>query len=174
MGRFTTEIHKSTVEEELVKSLQFSAPSGTYTARVDKQGRLTIPAAWVDHLRRVANDLQVFVTSVNLQEIKIYPAALWRHNLQFAFEHMSEEEFDDWNITVQHYGLTSTIDPDGRVVIKPALREAMQLNDKSLTMLNSGRGVLKCFRTDDYNAIQPGATQRTTQPDPQKPRIRML
>lgn len=162
------------MEEELVTSLQFSAPSGTYTARVDKQGRLTIPAAWVEHLRRVAADLQVFVTSVDLQEIKIYPAALWRYNLRYAFEHMSEEEFEDWNITVQHYGLTSTIDPDGRVVIKPALREVMQLNDKMLTMLNSGRGVLKCFRSEDYAAIQPAATNRTTNPDPQKPRIRLL
>ena len=104
------------------KGLRGSAP-----ARIDDKGRLKVPTTF----RGVIQDqqgLDVFVTSVTGESVRIYPLPIWldmeRKLLAMPGNHPSRLKFLD---RVNYYGQTAELDQQGRVSIPPHLRESASM-----------------------------------------------
>ena len=96
---------------------------GSAQARIDRQGRLKVPASFLTALEQKYG-LDVFVTSLTGQCVRIYPLSVWievEHRLSATpTNHPSRLKFLD---RVNYYGQASTLDRQGRVVITAHLRE---------------------------------------------------
>ncbi len=97
---------------------------GSYPARIDDKGRIKIPAAF-KALVEDRHGVDVYVTSVTGDSVRIYPMATWlaiEERLRaMPSTHPARLKFLD---RVSYYGQTSEFDAQGRVVIPPRLRES--------------------------------------------------
>jgi MraZ protein len=97
---------------------------GNYTARIDPKGRLKVPTAF----RRFIEDkygVQVYVTSLSGENIRIYPLPEWesieqRLALLPSMDPARRKFLDRTN----YYGQQSEMDDQGRVLIHPLLRKS--------------------------------------------------
>jgi MraZ protein len=102
---------------------------GSSTARLDKSGRIKIPEKFRSAIEeRYGKDL--FVTSLNDEAIHIFPLPIW-----LILTGITQEDTVQFKPSVQsllvrvsHMGTISQIDPKGRVLISPHLRQKAQLN----------------------------------------------
>jgi len=102
---------------------------GSSTARLDKSGRIKIPEKFRSAIEeRYGKDL--FVTSLNDDAIHIFPLPIW-----LKLTGVTQEDTVQFKPSVQsllvrvsHMGTISQIDPKGRVLISPHLRQKAQLN----------------------------------------------
>ena len=97
---------------------------GNAPAKIDDKGRLKIPNAFrvaiqQDHGR------EVFVTSLTGESVLVYPMPVWieveRKLAQVPSTHPARLKFLD---RVNFFGQVAEIDPQGRVLIHPRLRES--------------------------------------------------
>ena len=100
------------------KGLRGSAPT-----RIDDKGRLKIPTLFRG-LIQDQHGPDVFVTSVSGESVRIYPMSVWLEVEQrlskMPANHPSRLKFLD---RVSYYGQESELDPQGRIVVPPLLRE---------------------------------------------------
>ena len=101
---------------------------GNHPARVDDKGRIKIPNGFLQLLD--ANyGLEVFVTSLSGQNVRVYPMEIWielERKLQtIPGTHPSKARFLD---RVHFFGQATTRDKQGRLLIPSLLREAAQMN----------------------------------------------
>ena len=100
------------------KGLRGSAPT-----RIDDKGRLKIPTRFRG-LIQDQHGPDVFVTSVSGESVRIYPMSVWLEVEQrlskMPANHPSRLKFLD---RVSYYGQESELDPQGRIVVPPLLRE---------------------------------------------------
>ncbi|MEZ5291375.1 MAG: hypothetical protein R2745_09850 [Vicinamibacterales bacterium] len=101
-----------------------SALRGNSPARIDDKGRLKIPNAFRaaicdEHGRKV------FITSLTGESVLVYPLPVWieieRRVAQAPSTHPARLKFLD---RVNFYGQEGEIDPQGRLLIQPRLRES--------------------------------------------------
>lgn len=97
---------------------------GNAPAKIDDKGRLKVPNAF----RAVIHEehgLEVFVTSLTGESVRIYPMPVWleieRKLAQAPSTHPARLKFLD---RVNFFGQVSELDPQGRVLIQPRLRES--------------------------------------------------
>ena len=97
---------------------------GNAPAKIDDKGRLKVPntfRALIDE----AHGREVFVTSLTGESVRIYPMPVWleieRKLAQAPSTHPARLKFLD---RVNFYGQVSELDPQGRVLIQPRLRES--------------------------------------------------
>jgi MraZ protein len=97
---------------------------GNAPAKIDDKGRLKVPNAF----RAVIHEEhgpEVFVTSLTGESVRIYPMPVWleieRKLAQAPSTHPARLKFLD---RVNFYGQVSELDPQGRVLIQPRLRES--------------------------------------------------
>ncbi|OYW13357.1 MAG: hypothetical protein B7X34_00385, partial [Acidobacteriia bacterium 12-62-4] len=95
--------------DEELSLKQLEAPPGSFTLKVDGQGRLGIPMEWVIYFEGILAEKEFFVT-YEKGWIKIFPKRLWMKQNAAAFAQKSEEEYEDWSITMQHYGTLTSLD----------------------------------------------------------------
>ena len=102
---------------------------GSSTARLDKSGRIKIPEKFRSAIEeRYGKDL--FVTSLNDEAIHIFPLPIWLKLTGITQEDTVQfkPSVQSLLVRVSHMGTISQIDPKGRVLISPHLRQKAQLN----------------------------------------------
>ncbi|MCC7178682.1 MAG: division/cell wall cluster transcriptional repressor MraZ [Acidobacteria bacterium] len=97
---------------------------GNAPAKIDEKGRLKVPNGF-----RVAiqdeHGRELFVTSLKGDSVRIYPMPVWleieRRLAQMPSTHPARQKYLD---RVNFYGQVTELDPQGRVLIPPRLRES--------------------------------------------------
>jgi MraZ protein len=102
------------------KTLSFR---GSASTRIDEKGRIKIPTIFraILHAR---SGPDVYVTSVTGDSVLIYPIQAW-HELEERLDKAPSQDpsvlkFKD---RISYYGQVGELDPQGRVVIAPHLRQ---------------------------------------------------
>jgi MraZ protein len=101
---------------------------GNAPAKIDDRGRLKVPASFRSAIQQAYGG-DLFVTSLTGDSVRIYPMPVWldiEHRLaQMPSTHPARMKFLD---RVNFYGQIGELDPQGRVLIQPRLRESAQMS----------------------------------------------
>src|SRR5512134_2323359 len=101
---------------------------GNHPARVDDKGRLKVPNGF-RALVEAQYGLELFVTSVTGEYVRVYPMAVWleieRKLAEVPSTNPSKQRFLD---RVNFFGQATAMDKQGRVVTPPLLREAAAMS----------------------------------------------
>ena len=111
--------------------MELSGPTGVLRgnapAKIDDKGRLKVPNAFRAVIQK-NHGAELFVTSLTGQSVRIYPMPVWleiENRLgKVPSTHPARQRFLD---RVNFYGQVAELDPQGRVLIQPRLREAAQM-----------------------------------------------
>ena len=107
---------------------------GSYSARIDDRSRLKIPAEFRRYVESNWGN-ELFVTSLNGTEARIYPLPVWQ---EFEERLRKLGPFNPIRMRLQQvvnfYGQTQTMDAQGRVLVQSPLREKAELT-KEVTVL---------------------------------------
>jgi MraZ protein len=99
---------------------------GNYPATVDDKGRLKIPSAFLDTLKKSGK--RFFVTSENGESARVYPMKFWEDIEQklakISTHNRSKQKFLD---RANYYGQVVEMDGQGRILIPGVLRETAQM-----------------------------------------------
>jgi MraZ protein len=100
---------------------------GSAPAKIDDRGRLKVPSSFRAVIQE-QHGREVFVTSISGDSVRIYPMPVWvemeQRLAQMPSTHPARMKFLD---RVNYYGQIVEIDPQGRVVIQPRLRDSAQM-----------------------------------------------
>ena len=102
---------------------------GTQTGRVDDKYRLKFPAFVQKKLRETYESGDVFITSLDGKEIKIFPMPEWERVEKTLAEKASDGNKTDgkmknkFSFLAAHYGAEQSLDNQGRILIPETLRE---------------------------------------------------
>jgi len=102
---------------------------GSSSARLDKSGRLKIPEKFRAAIEeQYGKDL--FVTSLSDDAVHIYPLPVWTQLTGITHEGVNQfnQSVQSFQVRVSHMGSVNQIDPKGRVLISPQLRQKVNLN----------------------------------------------
>ena len=103
------------------------APRAIEPATVDNKGRLKLPASFFEYLKKLGVN-KVFVTTVDLEQVRVYPTSLWNANEKYAESATDlKEEAEDILYLARHYGGDSDVDSQGRVLIPTELRRELKM-----------------------------------------------
>jgi DNA-binding transcriptional regulator/RsmH inhibitor MraZ len=145
------------VTDEELSLKQLEAPPGSFPLKVDGQGRLSIPMDWVIYFEGTLGEKEFFVT-YEKGWIKIFPKRIWMKQNAAAFAQKTEEEYEDWSITMQHYGTLTGFDKEKRLTPSQTLRTELNLKGAELVMMNH-QGTLRGKLKGDYEAMIASAKQ---------------
>ena len=100
---------------------------GNAPAKIDDRGRLKMPSAFRAVIQQ-EHGRELFVTSLTGDSVRIYPMPVWLELegrlAQMPSTHPSRMRFLD---RVNFYGQAAELDPQGRVLIHPRLRDSAQM-----------------------------------------------
>ena len=101
---------------------------GNAPAKIDDKGRLKVPNAFRAVIQK-NHGSELFVTSLTGNSVRIYPMPVWldveRRLAQVPSAHPARQRFLD---RVNFFGQVAELDPQGRVLIQPRLRETALMN----------------------------------------------
>ncbi|MEO7133795.1 MAG: division/cell wall cluster transcriptional repressor MraZ [Vicinamibacterales bacterium] len=101
---------------------------GNAPAKIDDKGRLKVPNAFRAVIQK-GHGSDLFVTSLSGHSVRIYPMPVWieieNQLAKVPSTNPARQRFLD---RVNFYGQVAELDPQGRVLIQPRLREAAQMN----------------------------------------------
>jgi len=101
---------------------------GSYSARLDRSGRLKIPEKFRDIIEKFYGK-EVFITSLTDESVQIYPLSVWEEMTSVANEgalHL-RPDVRRFLLRVNLKGSHNQIDAKGRVLISQSLREKAKL-----------------------------------------------
>ena len=124
------------------------APRGFYPARVDEKGRLKLPAAFLDWIRELGEQ-KLFVTTLDVSTVRIYPISVWKQNEKFFEECEDAELAERVNFIASHYGADSDIDGQGRILVPTELRRELGIENAKV-YLNAYKGRVNVFGEREY------------------------
>lgn len=102
---------------------------GSSSARLDKSGRLKIPEKFRAAIEeQYGKDL--FVTSLSDDAVHVYPLPVWLQLTGITHEGVNQfnQSVQSFQVRVSHMGSVNQIDPKGRVLISPQLRQKVKLD----------------------------------------------
>ena len=101
---------------------------GNSPAKIDDKGRLKVPNGFRSVIQK-DHGSDLFVTSLTGQSVRIYPMPVWldieTRLGKVPSTHPARQRFLD---RVNFYGQVAVLDPQGRVLIQPRLRESALMN----------------------------------------------
>ena len=101
---------------------------GNAPAKIDDRGRLKVPSAFRAVIQQ-EHGRDLFVTSLTGDSVRIYPMPVWLEIegriAQMPSTHPARMKLLD---RVNFYGQVSELDPQGRVLIQPRLRDSAQMS----------------------------------------------
>lgn len=114
--------------------LSREAPRGIYPARIDDKGRLKLPAAFQQYMQSWGT--KVFVTSLDLRTVRIYPIALWKQNeiLFDGFKVSPQAAAQLWFVA-NDLGADAELDGQGRIMIHPDLRRQLGIENQPVHLV---------------------------------------
>ena len=99
---------------------------GNIPATVDDKGRLKIPAAFLEGLKK--SGAQFYVTSLTGDYAQIFPMKVWEEIeaklARLSSNNRTKQKFLTWT---NYYGQVVEMDGQGRILIPPVLRESSQM-----------------------------------------------
>jgi DNA-binding transcriptional regulator/RsmH inhibitor MraZ len=110
-------------------------PLGHYSARIDEKGRLKLPVdmqKYLSETMRAAGGTQdLFLTTLDLKTILIYPRMVWKRNLEvLKNETESQEDAADLAFVTNELGGASEIDAQGRLLVPAKLRRELNMENR--------------------------------------------
>ena len=100
---------------------------GNAPAKIDDRGRLKVPSAFRAVIQQ-EHGRELFVTSLTGESVRIYPMPVWLEIegrlAQMPSTHPARMKFLD---RVNFFGQVAELDPQGRVLIQPRLRDSAQM-----------------------------------------------
>jgi MraZ protein len=100
---------------------------GNSPAKIDDKGRLKVPNGFRAVIQK-DHGPELFVTSLTGHSVRIYPMPVWldieSRLSKMPSTHPSRQRFLD---RVNFYGQVGELDPQGRVLIQPRLRDSAQM-----------------------------------------------
>jgi MraZ protein len=100
---------------------------GSASARIDDKGRLKLPNTFRAVIEREFGR-EVFVTSLTGVSVLIYPMPVWleieRKVAAMPSTHPARRKYLD---RVNYFGQATELDPQGRLIIQPRLRDGAQM-----------------------------------------------
>ena len=123
-------------------------PRGHYPARVDEKGRLKLPAAFQQLLKDLGED-KVFVTTLDISTVRIYPISLWKQNEKFFEEAADPEIAENVAFLADYFGADSDIDGQGRVLVPQGLRRELNLENQPV-WLQQYKGRINVYGKPEY------------------------
>ncbi len=97
---------------------------GNSPAKIDDKGRLKVPNGFRVVIQK-DHGSELFVTSLTGQSVRIYPMPVWldveRRVALMPSIHPARQKYLD---RVNFYGQVAELDPQGRVLIQPRLRDS--------------------------------------------------
>src|SRR5579863_4361244 len=109
-------------------------PRGIYEGRLDDKGRLRLPAAFQEYLRRTGVK-EVFVTSLDRRTGRIYPLQAWRDAERVLREQSEEDPAKSVTFNATDLGAQVEIDSLGRIFVPAELRRAVGIGNSKVWML---------------------------------------
>lgn len=96
---------------------------GNAIARVDSKGRLKLPAAFRAAIEPEYGN-EFFVTSLRGESVRLYPLEVWtRIEQRLARTSSFSPPVMRFKNSTNYHGQTASMDPQGRILIHPLLRE---------------------------------------------------
>ena len=164
---------------------QFRRPNGIFNAKIEPTGRLKLPAEVRDWLR--GNGFKtVFVTSIDMKFVSIYPPPVWT-----AFERAlenTEANYEDAQavlLVARANGANSPVDDTGRITIRingqlhkigldrtlDGTRVIALIHGHDIRVINAATGeVLRTLTINPnqryHGTGQPPGPKKTTKPEP--------
>ena len=134
------------------------APRGVSTGRVDDKGRLKLSSTVKKYLSGLEEKL--FVTSLDLRTIRIYPISVWREN-EKIFEEITDEaaEAEELAFLAQDVGQEVEADSQGRILLPAELRRMLELENKPVYM-NSYKGRINVFSKEVYEETRARSREK--------------
>lgn len=107
---------------------------GSHLVTPDDRGRIKVPAPYLSILESQYNR-QVYITSLNGDSVLLYPLPVWEE-IESQIERIAvrDPDLDEFVNRLSYWGSESELDPKGRLLIPPALREAAQLQENVLIL----------------------------------------
>jgi MraZ protein len=101
---------------------------GSARAKVDEKGRLKLPSSF----RAVIEPkfgTEFFVTSLRGESARIYPMEIWlRIEERLARASSFDASITRFKYNVNYFGQTAVMDPQGRILLHPVVRERAGLH----------------------------------------------
>ncbi len=103
---------------------------GSYSAKIDDRGRLKIPARFLS-VFETEYGRDVFVTSLNGDHVILYPIRVWEEMENRIENHGTwDPDMDDFINRLGFFGVESSIDSKGRILLPTELRRESQLQEE--------------------------------------------
>ena len=137
------------MEQEPI-SAPVEPPRGIYPGRVDEKGRLKLPAAFQQYLESMG-EKKVFVTTLDVRIVRIYPISRWKEN-EIFFEAKNDDPAaaEDLAFIANDFGADSELDGQGRVLIPPQLRRTLGIENQPV-WLDAYKGRINVYGKEIYD-----------------------
>ncbi len=122
-------------------------PRGFHAARVDEKGRLKLPAVFQQYLKSLGEET-VFITTLDMSTVRIYPISLWKQN-EIFFEDSKSPAAEQISFLANIYGADSEVDGQGRVLIPQELRRDLRLENQPV-WLGHYKGRINAFGKEEF------------------------
>jgi MraZ protein len=104
---------------------------GSFTVKVDEKGRVKIPSEFRRIIQERFGDGDFYVTSVQGDCARLYPARVWQDVLdKLNAEPPSRTPVRKFRRATSYYGQRASVDPQGRLLIHPRLRNDASLDEE--------------------------------------------
>ncbi len=145
------------METELSAALN-EPPRGIYPARVDEKGRLKLPVNFQQFLSG-SGEQKVFITSLDIRTVRIYPISLWKENEKILNESNDDPEgAEDVAFLANDLGADSELDGQGRVLLPTELRRLLALEAQPV-WLECHQGGINIYSKEVYEGRQRRARE---------------
>lgn len=125
------------------------APRGVFKVSIDDKGRLKLPAAITEYLQGLGEN-KVFITTLDVKEVRIYPLSVWRRTERLLEEPGEDFAFrQDLAMIASSYGKDDELDQQGRLTLPGDLRKELGL-EKDEARLRWYQGHLKLVSGQEH------------------------
>ena len=129
------------------RSTAVEPPRGFHAARVDDKGRLKLPVPFQQFLKSLGEE-EVFITTLDMTTIRIYPISLWKQN-EIFFENAKTPSAEQASFLANMYGADSEVDAQGRVLIPQELRRELKVENQPV-WLGHYKGRVNLYGKDEF------------------------
>jgi len=145
------------VSETSAQTVSIDPPQAIYHTRVDEKGRLKLPRDFETYLRQFSED-PFFVTTLDERVARIYPKPTWLENARF-FEACQEdvEALEEVAFATRVFGAESPLDKDGRILIPPALRRKLGIENQPV-WVGYFKGAVEIYSETVYQELMQRAS----------------
>ncbi len=135
----------------------FERSDGIQQTRVDSEGRLKLTASFHADFKDLGEDT-VFISTMDSSVARIYTKASWAKAKKF-FDASHDPAATRVFFNLMDFGMNSTIDKQGRVLLKQELRSELKLESQQVVWLLPKKGYIEVLPESVYRTRKAAAQQ---------------